>query len=350
MVISRQGKLHLPFRFLRAPGSPLETIVLSTAQLPRGDSHLLEVRLRAPYTNHPALDCYLESAPMAAAALTVDRLDLEILWETPQLPDFALPDALALDLEQASSRISQDVLARFLFYLKFRTHTFWLGPAGLPIGGEIAWRQFDGQTIHVSQLPQPPLVPGNVLTDRIWEQIRQDLQHNFEPEVHEIALMQAKELLFIGMRPIAILGAAVACETKAKRIAEQLQARKPGGLMDPLYQKLAGRHAKIPTSQIFSSVLDLICGHNLMREDKTLFQAIETLFQVRNTIAHTGRCAIREGNSEQEVDLSLAAHLITAVEQAGKWLDQVAAKFADGVVVGHERPSNCCSDHVSGNR
>jgi hypothetical protein len=166
-----------------------------------------------------------------------------------------------------------------------------------------------------------PLAPGQGLTAAIWERIGEDLRAGAEPEAHDLALFQARELLAVGMRSVAAISAAVACETKARRTVDRLQSGKPGGLADPEYRRLTSRHAKVPASQILSGVLDRVCGRSLAREQRSLFDTIERLFNARNTVAHTGRCAVREGSTEREVSAAEVATWLEAVEAVHAWLD-----------------------------
>lgn len=323
MELVRESTLVLPFRFLRQPGPPLPDIALEPAHLSWSPPELREIRLRAPHTNDPALDDYLVVAPAESAALTVDHVTLAIAWDVPRFPDFDAPDDLALALEEAARSLTREVLGRFLFYLKFRTRTIWLAHAGAPVGGRIHWRQEPGDVIHTARPPSSPIAPGRGLTYDIWAQLGRDLRAGSEPEPYDLALFQARELLAVGMRAMAVLSAAIACETKARRIAEEIQSRKPGGLEDPAYVKLTSRHAKVPASQVLSSVMDLVCGRSLIREDRALFETMERLFNIRNTVAHTGRCALREGTCIRDVDLSEVKTLVEAVDLVHDWLDRI---------------------------
>ncbi len=323
MNLVRESSLVLPFRFLRQPGPPLADIVLSPDQVVAAPAELREVRLRAPFTNDPALDDYLVAAPAEAAALTVDHVSVAVAFEVPRLPDFAAPDDLALHLEETSRRLTREVLGRFLFYLKFRTRTIWLAHAGAPIGGQIVWR-LDAAEAYAARPARTPLAPGRGLTAGIWTQLQSDLRSGTEPAAHDLALFQARELLAVGMRAVAVLSAAVACETKARRTVEALQAEKPGGLADPEYQRLTSRHAKIPASQVLSTILDRVCGRSLARERRPLFEAVERLFNARNTVAHTGRCALREGAQEREVGREEVDSYLDAVEEVHLWLDELS--------------------------
>ncbi len=328
MDVVRESNLVLPFRFLRQPGPPLQDIVLGREHVSWSPAELGEIRLQAPHTNDPVLDDYLEIAPAEAAALTVDHVALAITWCVPRFPDFAAPDDLALALEDAARSLTREVLGRFLFYLKFRTRTIWLAHAGAPVSGRVLWRQDGGHNVHAARPASSPLAPGRGLTHEIWTQLERDMRTGTEPEPHDLALFQARELLAVGMRSMAVLSAAIACETKARRVTEALQSLKPGGLEDPAYLKLTSRHAKVPASQVLSAVMDLVCGRNLLRDDRVLFDTMERLFNVRNTVAHTGRCALREGTSIRDVDLSEVKTLVEAVDLVLAWLDRVYGQEA----------------------
>lgn len=331
MDLVRESTLVLPFRFLRQPGPPLADIVLGPPHVSWSPPELRELRLRAPHTNDPVLDDYLIVAPAESAALTVDHLALAITWAVPRFPDFSAPDDLALALEDAARSLTREVLGRFLFYLKFRTKTIWLAHAGAPVGGRVLWREDPGEQTHTARPSSSPLAPGRGLTYEIWSQLERDLRSGTEPEPHQLSLFQARELLAVGMRAMAVLSAAIACETKARRVTEELQGRKPGGLEDPAYAKLTNRHAKVPASQVLSSVMDLVCGRSLIREDRMLFETMERLFNIRNTVAHTGRCALREGASIRDVDLAEVKTLVEAVDLVHDWLDRVYEEAAASV-------------------
>ncbi|MBM3267817.1 MAG: hypothetical protein FJZ01_09235 [Candidatus Sericytochromatia bacterium] len=320
MQIVRESTLVLPFRFLRQPGPPLPDILLRPEHVPEPPPELRWLRLGAPSTDDPALDDYLVAAPAEGAALTVDHVALAIAFEVDAPPDLTGPDHLALHLEEAARRLTRDVLGRFLFHLKFRTRTIWLAHAGSPIGGRVTWR-LDGRAAQAGRPERTPIAPGRGLTAEIWSRLASDLQAGSEPAPHELALFQARELLAVGMRAMAVLSAAVACETKARSAVAILQAARPGGLDDPEYLRLTSRHAKVPACQVLSSVLDKVCGRNLARENRALFESVERLFNARNTVAHTGRCALREGSLERAVDLVEVAAFLAAVEEVGAWLD-----------------------------
>lgn len=123
----------------------------------------------------------------------------------------------------------------------------------------------------------------------------------------------------------AVLVAAIACEVAAKAMLQELAHYEALPLLEEV---VVTNQRAFPQAAIdlFRGVAGAVTGRSLHDEDRKLSKAVQTLFELRNRVAHKGH---RPSETE-------AAEAVTAAKHAFEWLAQVIEDHYCGL---HPTPS-----------
>ena len=144
--------------------------------------------------------------------------------------------------------------------------------------------------------------------DRIIDSIERDQQ----PPVAETLLADAEYYIGHKVRDYrrAILMAAIACEVKVKAVLRQRATDAQRPLLDFALDN--PREITITAADgLFDKLMLATLNHSLRKEDKQLFNDVQSLYRTRNAIAHHGRMP-----NEAE-----AGRVVRAARRCFIWLD-----------------------------
>jgi hypothetical protein len=131
------------------------------------------------------------------------------------------------------------------------------------------------------------------------------------------ALALLADARHLSMRPPqdwlrAVLAAAIATEVRVKQALRSAATDDARPLVDLLLDN--PRDASLAAANLFDKAMQAVCGRSLRIEDKGLFKEVESLFRVRNEVAHHARRPTAERG----------ARAVQAAVGAFAWLDSLA--------------------------
>jgi hypothetical protein len=146
------------------------------------------------------------------------------------------------------------------------------------------------------------------------------------PSVPVAESLLADALHFSSTKPVdlqwAVLLAAIACELKVKEALETKVA--PQLLPMVLLILQHPRDWSLAASALYDKATSAALGRSLKSEDQPLYKRIETLFQMRNEIAHYG--GLKRLGLWQKADAGEnAKRAVDAAPAVFKWLDNIPA-------------------------
>ena len=147
------------------------------------------------------------------------------------------------------------------------------------------------------------------------EQLLKRVADGEMPPVAEALLADAEHLATAGLRFVssdalrAVLMAAIACEVKAKINLRERASQEQKSMIE--YMLSNQREITLTAAELFNSVMKASQGRSMQEDDEALFEDVQTLFKVRNRVAHQG----------QSPTIKEARALVAAARRAFNWLD-----------------------------
>jgi hypothetical protein len=202
--------------------------------------------------------------------------------------------------------IAVEVARRYVDIVRIRKRQSWLGDSSsVP---KVVWHtdfyDSSGAILAVSFGYGPPAVVIRSSSETEHRAVLDSVAAAEDPSIGDAFLADA---IFRNWptgnpdRVQAVLLAAIACEVKIKQCLRELAGREQALLTVILENP---RDVSLAALSLFDKALDAVCGRSLRRDNRELFNAVKTLFEDRNRIAHRGG----EGLDTSE----LGRHIATA--------------------------------------
>ncbi len=147
-----------------------------------------------------------------------------------------------------------------------------------------------------------------------WADICQDLASGNLPEIYELFLLDAKNVVSDEPRR-AVLYAAIACEVFIESFCEV--TRKNKNIDQVEYEDLKRKRKKQGEILFyFDKILKYLIGHSLRYEKPDLYEKLDCLRLTNNNVKHRGKCQYEKGNKVITVKYHEAYNFISAVDAA----------------------------------
>jgi hypothetical protein len=230
----------------------------------------------------------------------------------------AASDAFPAFMEAAG--VSRGALTMFLDWVRVRSAQPWLGLSGetpelidrmdlvdveagvrLPVGFS--------ESRRIELLPQESALTAEAV-DAILSSVRKDAP----PPIAASLLADAQYLAWHAeTRDLtrAVLLAAIGAEVKVKQTLQELVPAPSRPLLDVILDN--PRDVSLPVRALFDKALVAAIGRSLREEDPPLYRRVDSLFQIRNAIAHRGQTP----NEDKAHDA------VRAAREAFVWLDNL---------------------------
>jgi len=155
-----------------------------------------------------------------------------------------------------------------------------------------------------------------------WAAVMDSLSTGQEPNLAVSLLVDARERLLTLRLREAVVAMATAVEIATDKYAT---TRAGSNAEDVLHRIWQGRRVQNRMTLSFAvKRLDILPLHlserSLKREDRTTFDAIQSLYRARNNAAHEGRLYYEHAGSQVAVDAQMVADFLTHAERAVEWV------------------------------
>jgi hypothetical protein len=188
-------------------------------------------------------------------------------------------------------------------------------PAHLPFSVNLEWgRQPPGHypvasTVgyHIKVVP-----PGAGINKERWRELQQEMSSGVDTELYEDFVADARVALEEDDLNRATLYSAIACEIFVKEYTEK--AAKEASISPKFWEYLKSRQPRV--LDYYDSILHLVKGHSLRKENPTIYKLLDQLYEARNKIMHEGKLP----PSWSKVKVGQLREDIRRVEQVISWV------------------------------
>jgi hypothetical protein len=221
------------------------------------------------------------------------------------------------DIHAKSDKEMHELVSRFLRLVRRKLPEAPMPlPTSLPFSTSVEWDREPLEPHHTAGISVPhafKVVPHEAgLTTGRWSELKQEISSGADTELYEDFVADARVALEEDDLNRATLYSAIACEIFVKEYTEK--AAKEASISPKFWEYLKSRQPRV--LDYYDSILHLVKGHSLRKENPTFYKLLDQLYEARNKIVHEGKLS----PSWSKVKVGQLREDIRRVEQVISWV------------------------------